>query len=96
MTMEVRSLLSQAMVDMSDHVSGNLTPKRQNPMVILRPPLHKLRDLSRPVNTSSHMGALDETEMVEASLVEIPITISPIAETPGPSNGTPHADASHL
>ena len=45
MTMEVRHLLPQAMLDMSAHVSGNLTPKRPNPMVVLRPPPHKLRDL---------------------------------------------------
>ena len=31
MTMEVRGLLSQAMLDTSGHVSGNSTPKRPNP-----------------------------------------------------------------
>ena len=31
MTMEVRGLLSQVMLDMSGHVSGNSTPKRPNP-----------------------------------------------------------------
>ena len=30
-----------------------LNPKRPNPVVILTPPPHKLRDLSRPVDTSS-------------------------------------------
>ena len=39
MTMEVRSLLSQVMLDMSGHVSGNSTPITiANPMVILTPP----------------------------------------------------------
>ena len=51
MTMEVRSLLSQAMLDMSSCMSWNLTPKRPNPVVVLTPPPHKLRDLSGPVDT---------------------------------------------
>ena len=52
-TMEVRSLLSWAMLDMSGHMSWNLTPKRPNPMIVITPPPHKLRDLSRLVDTSS-------------------------------------------
>ena len=42
------------------------------------------------------MSTLDEAEMVEASLEEVPTTISPIAKTPEPISGTPPADASHL
>ena len=53
MTMEVRNLLSWAMLDMPGHMSGNLAPKRPNPVVILTPPPHKLRDLPRLVDTSS-------------------------------------------
>ena len=53
MTMEVRELLSQAVLDTSGHVSENSTPKRLNPMVVLTPPPHKLGDLSSPVDTSS-------------------------------------------
>ena len=94
--MEVRSLLSQVMLDTSGHMSGNLTPKRPNPVVVLTPPPHKLRDLSRPVETSSQVSALDDAEMAEASLEEIPTAISPLAETPGPSSGTPPLDTSHL
>ena len=60
MTMEVRSLLSWVMLDMSGHMSGNLTPKRPNPMVILTPPPHKLRDLSGPADTSSQVSAPDD------------------------------------
>ena len=86
MTMEVRSLLSQVMLDMSGHVSGNSTPKRPNPMVILTPPPHKLRDLSGLVDTSSQVSTPDVTEMAEASPEEIPTTISPIAETQGSSS----------
>ena len=96
MTMEVRSLLSWVMLDTSGHMSGNSTPKRPNPMVILIPPPHKLIDLSRLVDTSSQVSTPDDAEMAEASLEEVPTTISPIAKTPGPSSGTPSADASHL
>ena len=85
-TMEVRSLLSWAM----------LTPKIPNPMVVLTPPPHKLRDLSGPVDTSSQVSTPDDAEMVEASLEESPTTISPKAKTPRPSSSTPPADASHL
>ena len=56
MTVEVRSLLSQAMLDMSGHGSGNSTPKRPNPVVILTPPTHKLKDLPQ---TGGHL-ILDE------------------------------------
>ena len=53
MTVEVRELLSWTVLDMSGHVSGNSTPKRLNPMVILTPLPPKLGDLSGPVDTSS-------------------------------------------
>ena len=96
MTMELRSLLSQVMLDMSGHMSGKSTPKRPNPVVILTPPPHKLRDLSGPVDTSSQVSTPDDTEMAEASLEEISTTISLIAKTPGHSSGTPPRDASHL
>ena len=91
--MEVRELLSQVMWDTSRHASGNLTPKRPNPMVILTPPSHKLRDLSGQVDTSSQVSAPHDAEMAEASLEEIP---SPTVETSGPSGGTPPSDAKAL
>ena len=96
MTMEVRSLLSRVMLDMSGHVLGNSTPKRPKPLVILTAPPHKLRDLSRPVDTSSQVGAPDDIEMAEASLEEVPTTTSPIAETPGSRSSTLPTDMSHL
>ena len=83
MTMEVRSLLSRVMLDTSGCGSGNLTPKRPHPVVILTPPPHKLRDLSRLVDTSSKVSTLNDIDMAEASLEEVPTTISPIAVTPG-------------
>ena len=95
MTMEVRDLLSWVMLDMPGHVSGNSTPKRPNPMVVLTPPPHKLRDLSRLVDTSSQVST-PIAGMAEASLEEIPSATSPSAKTPGPTGGTPPAHASHL
>ena len=62
---------------MSGHGSGNLTPKRPNPLVILTPPPHKLKDLPKPEDTSSQVSAPDDVEMAEASLGEVPTTISP-------------------
>ena len=60
MTMEVRSLLSQVILDTSGLGSGNSTPKRQNPVVILTPPPHKLKDLPKLVDTSSWVSAQDD------------------------------------
>ena len=82
MTMEVRNLLSQVILDMSGHWSGNSTPKRPNPVVILTPPPYKLKELSKPVDTSSQVSIPDDTEMAEASLGEVPTSISPIAVAP--------------
>ena len=96
MTMEVRELLSQAKLDMSGQASGNLTPKRPNPMVVLTPPPHKLRDPSGPVDTSSQMSTLHDAELAEASLEEILTATSPTAKTPGPSGSAPLTDASYL
>ena len=81
MTMEVRSLLSQAMLDMSGHGSGNSTPRRPNPLVVLTSPPHKPKELPQPVDTLSQVSTLDDAEVVEASLEGVPTTISPIAVT---------------
>ena len=96
MTMEVRELLSQAVLDTSGHTSGNSTPKGLNPMVILTPLPPKLEGISGPVDTSSQLSALDDAEMGEASLEEILAAPSPIAKTPGPSSGIPTKDVDHL
>ena len=96
MTTEVRELLIWAILDMSGHGSMNSTPKRLNPMVVLTAPPHKLGDISGPVDTSSQVGALDDAEMGEASLEEIPTVPSPLVETPGPSSDTPPIDAGLL
>ena len=96
MTMEVRDPLSQVGLDMSRHVSENSTPKILNPVVVLTPLPHKLGDPSGPVDTSSQVSTLDDAEMAEASLEEIPAAPSPTAETPGLSGSTPPTDAGHL
>ena len=89
MTMEVRSLLSQVILDMSSHGSGNSTPKRPNPVVILTPPSHKLKDLPKLVDTSSQVSAQEDVKMAEASLGEVPTTIFPIAAAPRSRSVTP-------
>ena len=96
MTMGVRSLLFRVMLHMSGCGSGKLTPKRPNPVVILTPPPHKLRDLSRMIYTLSQVSALNDVKMAEASLEEIPYTISPIAVTPESRSVTPPADVGQL
>ena len=96
MTMEVRELLSQAVLDMSRHVSGNSTPKRLEPMGLVTLPPTKLGDLPWPVDTSSQVGAPDDADYGDASLEEIHAASSPTAETPGPSGDAPPTDAGHL
>ena len=95
MTMQVRSLLSQAILNMYGHRSENSTPKRPNPVVILTPPPHKLKDLPKPVDTSSQVSAQDNIKMAEAS-IEVPTTISPIAVASRSRSVTPPADAGQL
>ena len=89
MTMEVRSLLSQAMLDTSGHESGNWTLRRPNPVVIFTPPLHEPKELPKLVDTSSQVSTLDDVEMVEASLEGVHTTISPIAVTTRSRSITP-------
>ena len=96
MTMEVRELLSQAGLDMSGYISGNFTPKRLECVVLVTPPPTKPEDFPWPVDTSSQVSTLDDAEMGDTSLEEIPATSSPTAETPGPSSGAPPSDTAHL
>ena len=95
MTMDVRSLLCQVILDTSGHGSGNSTPKRPNPVVVLTPPPHKLKDLLKPVDASSQVSAQDDIEMAEASL-EVPTTVSSIAAAPRSRSITLPADVGQL
>ena len=92
MILEVRNLLSQAILDTSSHRSENSTLRRLNPVVILMPPPHKPKELLQPVDTLSQASA----EMVEESIGGIPTTISPIAVTTRSRSITPPADAAEL
>ena len=90
MTMEVRNLLSQAMLEMSGCGSEKLAPKRPNLVVILMPPPQK--SLLQPVDTLLQVSA----EMAEASLEGIPTNISPIAMASRPKSITPLIDPMEL
>ena len=83
--MEVKELLSRAVLDMSGHISENSNPKRLNLVVILTRPPHKLGDPSGPVDTSSQVGALDDAEMGEASLEEVSGAPLPQLRQQGPA-----------
>ena len=63
MTMEVRELLSWAVLDTSGHASGNSTPKRLNPVVLPTLMPNKLGDFPRPVDTLSQVSTPDDAEM---------------------------------
>ena len=76
MTMEVRELLSQAVLDTSGHTSGSSTPKRLEPMVLVTPLPPKL------VDTSSQVGAPDDGKMDDPTLEEVHATYSPTFKTP--------------
>ena len=77
MTMEVRNLLSQVMLDMSGHGSKNSTPRRPNPVVIFMPPPHKPKELLQLVDTSSQVS----TKIAEAFLEGILTSNPSIAMT---------------
>ena len=96
MTMEVRNLLSQVMLDMSGHRSGNSTPGRPNPVVVLTPPPHKPKELFQLVDTSSQVSTQEDAEMVEASLEGVPTTITPKDMTTRSKSITPLADVAEL
>ena len=89
MTMEVRNLLSQAVLETFGCRSKNSTLRRPNPVVILMPPPHKPKELFQLLDTLSQVS----TEMAEASLEGIPTRISPIAMTSRSRSVTPLADA---
>ena len=96
MTMEVRNLLTQAMLDMSGHRSGDSTTRRPNPVVILTPPPYKQKELPKLLDTSSQASTQDDAEMAEVSLEGVPTTISPIAMTNISESITPSADTAEL
>ena len=71
MTMEVKEVLSWVALDTSEHTSGSSTPKRQEPVVLVTPLPTKPEDFPKPVDMSSQVSTLNDTEMEDASLEEI-------------------------
>ena len=96
MTMEVRNLLTQVMLDTSGHRPGDSTPRRPNPVVILTPPPYKQKDCPKPLGTSSQTSTQEDAKMAEASLEGVPNTISPIAVTTRFESITLSTDAAEL
>ena len=90
--MEVRNLLSQAVLEMSGCGSKNSTLRMPNPVVFPMLPPQKSEELLQPVDTSSQVI----TEVGEASLEGIPTSISPIAVASRIGSVTPPGDAMEL
>ena len=87
--MEVRELLSQVGLNTSGHASGNSTPKRLEPVVLVTPLPTEPEVFPWPVDTSYQVSTPDDTEMEDVSLEEILTVSSPTAKTPGPSSDAP-------
>ena len=68
MTMEVRNLLSQEILDMSGHGSENSTLRSPNPVGHPYTSPHKPKELLQPVDTPSQANTQEDAEMAEASL----------------------------
>ena len=92
MTMEVRNLLSQVVLEMSGSRSKNLTPRRPTPAVIPTLLPQKSKELLQPVDTSSQASA----EMSEGSLEGIPTGISLITVASRSRSISPLVDAVEL
>ena len=85
MTMEVRNLLSQAMLEMSSCRSKYSSPSRPTPAVVPMTPHQKPEGPLWPVDTSSQVSA----EVAETSLEDIPTSISPTAAISRTGSFTP-------
>ena len=96
MTMEVKGLLSQVVLDTSRHASGSSTPKRLEPVVLVTPLPPKPEDFSKLVDTSSHVSTSDDAKIDNPTPEEIPATSSPTVGTPGPSSDAPPLHIAHL
>ena len=92
MTMEVRNLLSQAMLEMSSCRSEHSSPRRCTPVVVPMTLPWKPEGPLWPVDTSSQASA----KAAEASLEDIPMSISPIAAIFRTRSITPPVDVMEL
>ena len=96
MTMEVSTLLSQAVLDTSGLTSGSSTPKHQGPCPW---PHHYLLSqiiLPRPVDTSSQVNISDDADMDDPTLEEIHASPTPPFETLGPDSETSSLNVTQL
>ena len=89
--MEVRNLLSQALLEMSSCRSKHSSPRRPTHVAVPMTPQKPERP-SQPVDTSSQVS----TEAAEASLEDIPTSISPIAAVSRTRSITPPVDELEL
>ena len=92
MTMGVRNLLSQAVLETSSCRSENLSPRRPTPVATPMTLPQKSERPPQPVDTSSQASA----EAAEASLEDIPASISPIAAISRTRSVTPPVDELEL
>ena len=91
MTKEVRELLSWVVLDTSGQVSGDSTPKRLGPVVLVTPLPPKPEDFPKPVHTSSQAGTLGWPHPRGG-----PCYLPPTIKTPGPSSNFPSLNVAHL
>ena len=96
MTTEVRELLYWVALDTSGHASGSSNPIRLEPMVLVTPLPPKPDDFPKPVDTSSQVGALDDSKLEDSTPEDVHATYCPTIETPGPSGDIPPLDITHL
>ena len=90
--MEVRNLLSQAILETSSCRSKHSSPRRPTPVVVPMTPPQKPEEPLWPVDTSSQASA----EAVQATLEDIPTSISPIAAVSRTGSITPLVDTMEL
>ena len=90
--MKVRNLLTQAILEMSSCGSEHSSPRRPTPVVVPMTPPQKPEGPLQPVDTSSQVSA----KVTEASLEDIPASISPIAAVYRTGSITPPVDAMEL
>ena len=90
--MEVRNLLSQAMLETSSYRSKHSSPRTPTPAVVPMTPSQKPEGPLWPIDTSSQASA----GAAEASLEDIPTSIYPIAAIYRTGSTTPLVDAMEL
>ena len=90
--MEVSNLLSQAVLEASSCESEHSSPRRLTPAVVLMTPPQKPEDQLWLVDTSSQVSIKE----AEASLEDIPASISPIAAVSRTRSISPPEDIMEL